>query len=119
MPNDKLYVGPRTRAAVIAVEKMVRDPDTRQSRRAVVPGSVSGCYYCLPTTLGAATGSWPTLTAATQTLDIYQDQAGTLVKIASSQIVQNWYPAAPAASKVAKVTPTGYGSWDLEAQSCT
>lgn len=120
MPNDKLYVGPRTRAAVIAVEKMVLAKDPRQSRRAVMSSAI-GDFYCLPTTLGGATGSWPTQTAATQTgLDIYQDQGGTtLVKVASSQTVQNWLPAVPAASKIAKVKPNGYGQWNLDNQSCT
>ncbi len=111
----------RTKAAVIAVEKMVLGKDSRQSRRGVVGGAAIGGYFCQPSsTIAAATGTWPTITPGTGSYDIYQDQDGSLVKVDGSPYsVVNWYKASVAASKICKVTPNGYGGWDIEAQSCT
>jgi hypothetical protein len=82
-------------------------------------GSANGSvYFCLPTTLGGATGSWPSLTPASQSLTVYQVK-GTSISSLGTFTVYNWYPAAPAASKVLLVLPDGAGSFVAVAQSCT
>lgn len=81
-------------------------------------GGGSGAFYCLPTSLAGATGSWPSLTPGSQSLTVYQVVSGALLSLGSAT-VYNFYPSAAAASKVAKVSPVGDGTYALEAQSCT
>jgi hypothetical protein len=77
----------------------------------------SGVYYCLPTTLGGATGSWPNLTPSSESLAVYQVNAGALISVGTAT-VYNFYPAAPAASLVLQVSPNGDGTFSGVAQSC-
>lgn len=82
-------------------------------------GSLSGgVYFCLPTSLGGATGTWPSLTPASQSLTVYLAQ-GTSLTSQGTFTVYNWLPAAPAASKVLEVTPDGAGNFVAVTQSCT
>lgn len=80
-------------------------------------GAGAGVFFCLPTTLGAATGTWPSLTPGSQSLTIYVAQGTTLSSLGTST-VYNWYPATPAASKVLLVLPDGAGNYVATAQSC-
>lgn len=82
-------------------------------------GGGAGSYCCLPTSLAGATGSWPSLTPGSQTLDVYVAQAGTLALFKSSATVYNFYPAAAVASKVAQCALNGDGTFSITAQSCT
>jgi hypothetical protein len=82
-------------------------------------GAQSGAvYFCLPTTLTGATGSWPSLTPTSQSLTVYQ-ASGTSLTSLGTFTVYNWYPAAPAASKVCQVAPDGSGNFVVVAQSCS
>jgi hypothetical protein len=81
-------------------------------------GGGAGVFFCLPTSLGGATGSWPTLTPGSQSLTVYQVVGGALSSIGTAT-VKNFYPAATVASKVLEVTPNGDGTYSAVAQSCT
>ena len=82
-------------------------------------GSAAGAaYFCLPTSLAGASGSWPSLTPGSQSLTVYQVQ-GTTITSQGTFTVYNWYPAAAAASKVLQVTPDGAGNFVAVAQSCS
>ena len=82
-------------------------------------GSAGGAYFCLPTTLGAATGSWPSLTPGSQAgLTVYQ-ASGTSLTSLGTFTVYNWFPATPAASKVLMVFPDDDGNFVAGPQSCT
>jgi hypothetical protein len=82
-------------------------------------GSATGAvYFCYPTTLTGATGIWPSLTPTSQSLTVYQ-VTGTTIASLGTFTVYNWYPAAPAASKVCEVAPDGAGNFVTVAQSCT
>lgn len=82
-------------------------------------GSASGGgYFAMPTTLGPATGSWPSLTPGSQSLTVYQ-ATGTTLSSTGTFTVYNWYLSTPVASKIIQVTPDGAGNFVLVAQSCT
>lgn len=86
-----------------------------------VSGLVSGVYFCQTPSSGlaGATGTWPTLTAASFTADVYQTVGTAITKIASSATIYNWFPATPATSKVTMVFPDGSGAYVVGPQSCT
>lgn len=82
-------------------------------------GGGGSVFFCLPTTLSGASGSWPSPTPGSQTgLTIYQ-VSGTSITSVGTATVYNWYPATPAASKVLMVVPDGSGAFVAVAQSCT
>ena len=101
----------------VQVGKIAQDQFAQSSGGGGGGGTV-GAYFCLPTALGGATGTWPTLTPGSQSLTVYQVVSGALSSVGTAT-VQNWYPAATVASKVLKVTPNGDGTYSAEAQSCT
>jgi hypothetical protein len=80
--------------------------------------SGSGVFFCLPTTLAGASGSWPSLTPSSQSLTVYQ-ASGTSLTSMGTATVYNWYPASPAASKVCFVLPDGAGNYVVVDQSCS
>ncbi len=92
----------------------------------VVPsgGGPSGggtlCWAHAPSTIAAATGSWPTLTPSTFTSDVYQDVAGTLTLVGSSQTVR-WFYKDPAASGslIPVMSVDSASHWDAIGNSCT
>ncbi len=74
----------------------------------------------MPSTVAAATGSWPTLSPSTFTSDIYVDVAGTLTLVASSQTVRWFYKDSAASGSLIPVEPTDNGTaWDAIGNSCT
>jgi hypothetical protein len=81
-------------------------------------GGGGNTFFCLPTALGAATGTWPSLTPASQSLTVYQVVSGALSSVGSAT-VYNFYPAATVASKVLQVKANGDGTYSAVAQSCT
>jgi hypothetical protein len=81
-------------------------------------GAATAIYFCLPTSLAGATGTWPSLTPATQSLTVYQVVSGSLSSIGTAT-VKNYFPAATAASKVLLVLPDGAGNFIATAQSCS
>jgi hypothetical protein len=87
-------------------------------------GGGSGTIYWAhtPSSVAAATGSWPTLTPSTFTSDIYVDQAGTLTLAASSQTVRWFYKDVAAAGSLVPVEPVNVGgalAWNAIGNSCT
>ncbi len=78
------------------------------------------CWAHAPSTIAAATGSWPTLTPSTFTSDVYQDVAGTLTLVASSQTVRWFYKDSAASGSLIPVMAVDSGShWDAIGNSCT
>jgi hypothetical protein len=83
-------------------------------------GQGDAVYFCSPTSavLGS-TGTWPNITPASFSADIYQAQRGTLVKLVAGGKVFNWYAASLVATKVVTVSDNRDGSFSVIAQSCT
>jgi hypothetical protein len=83
-------------------------------------GNGPGAFFCQPSsTVGGASGSWPTLTAASFTADVYQSVAGALTLLAAAATIYNEFPAGLAAGKVCNVIPDGSGAYVVVTQSCT
>jgi hypothetical protein len=87
------------------------------------PGGGGGmqqvCWCRTPGSVSAATGSWPSLTPATFSADIYQDTGGTLTQVASSATVRWFYKDTAAANKLVPCFPNPDGTYDAVAESCT
>lgn len=81
-------------------------------------GGTSGAFFCFPTSLAAATGTWPTITPASQSLAVYQVVSGALTSVSASATVYNFYKAAATASRIASCVANGDGTYSLTAQSC-
>jgi hypothetical protein len=77
-------------------------------------------YWCRPSAaVAAATGTWPSLTPATFTADVYVSDAGSLASAATGATVYWWYKDGIAANKLVGLTPNGDGSYDGRHDSCT
>jgi hypothetical protein len=80
----------------------------------------AGAFKCQPSgAVAGATGTWPSITSASFTADIYQSINGVLNLVASSATVWNSYKSGLDANKTCTVQPDGSGNWDVIAQSCT
>jgi hypothetical protein len=93
---------------------------------AAISGTDEGDFYCNPTTPpAAATGTWAaggapsSVTPGTTTSDVYQDQNGTLVKVATGATIQNWHGDPFVSGIPIQVKPNGYGMWNCVQQGCT
>lgn len=100
------------------LRKAAQDARNAYQQYAPTGAQSGGVYFCLPTALSGATGSWPSLTPSSQSLTVYQ-AAGTALTSLGTYTVYNWFPASPAASKVALVMPDGSGNFVVVDQSCT
>lgn len=103
------------------IGRMIRAESRIQSIGSGGGGGTSGggnpCY-CLPTTLGGATGTWPALTPASESLTVYM-VSGTTITSLGTFTVYNWFPATPAVSLVLLVLPDGAGNYVAVSQSCS
>ncbi len=85
-------------------------------------GGGGGLYWAqAPSSIAAATGSWPTLTPTSFTSDIYCEVGGTLTLQAAAQTVYWFYKDIAAISSLIPVEPSagGGGAWDAIGNSCT
>lgn len=84
-------------------------------------GSSGTAFWCKSPGGGvaAATGTWPSLTAATFTADVYFDSAGTQTLYASGATIRWWYKDADPGNRLMPLTPNGDGTYDGIADSCT
>jgi hypothetical protein len=114
----------RIRQVVLRVERQpyVRRDDYKP--RAI--GGPIGNFYCnLAASISGFSGTWTggsspsSLAPGTGTADVYQNQAGALVKVASGATINNFYKSPTTAGQVLKVTPNGDGTFDIDDQSCT
>ena len=128
-PKDELTLGWLNRVLAILIRNNINlgsDSGLEMNQNEhgtwlrVVSQDPAAAFYANPSgSISGASGSWPNLTPATTTADVYQDQDGKLVKVEANATIQNYYPAATAAAKVLSVIPNGYGMWNVVAQSCT
>jgi len=81
-------------------------------------GGWGGVFFCLPTTLGPASGSWPALTPGSQSLTVYQ-VSGSTITSTGTQTVYNWMPSAVQSNLVLMVLPDGSGAYVAANQSCS
>ncbi len=81
-------------------------------------GGGSITFWCQGT-FSAASGSWPTITPTTGTLDVYKDVGGTLTLETSGATVRWFYLDASGSNKLIPLIPNGDGSYDAVAASCT
>lgn len=75
---------------------------------------------CQPgSSVGGESGTWPSLTPASFTADVYQVSGTSITIYLSSAKVYNWYAAGLDANKTATVAADGAGTFVVLAQSCT
>lgn len=128
-PFDRPYLwdGQSTRQIVGVVQRVeaaIYFPAQRRRDRATGGGTI-GNWYCNPSgSIAGFSGSWtggssPSLSPGTGTADVYQNQGGSLVKVASGATINNFYNSATTAGQVLKVEPNGDGTYDIIDQSCT
>jgi hypothetical protein len=83
-------------------------------------GGGAGSFYCLPSSaVGGAAGTWPTLTPASFTADVYQANGAALNLVQASAQCYNFMPAGLVTSKVVYLSADGQGNFDAVTQSCT
>jgi len=106
-------------ARMARAEQQIRDTQTGGGGG---QGSIGGTVFWarMPSSVSAASGSWPTLTPSTFTSDIYADVGGTLTLQATSQTVRWFYKDAGSSGSLVPVEPADSGTnWDAIANSCT
>jgi hypothetical protein len=83
-------------------------------------GQQETVYFCQPSSsVSGATGTWPSITPASFTADVYQASRATLTKYVTSATIYNWYAASLDANKTTNVKPDGSGAFVAIAESCT
>jgi hypothetical protein len=83
-------------------------------------GSASRSYWCRTSaSVAAATGTWPSLSPATFTADVYVSDGGALVQAATGATIYWWYKDTAAANKLVGLVPNGDGTYDARHDSCT
>jgi hypothetical protein len=83
-------------------------------------GGTLGSFWCRSPGFAAATGTWPTITPASNaSVTIYQSVGGALVSYASSQTVYWYYKDASTVNKLMAVSQNTDGTWDALLDSCT
>lgn len=118
----KLYQVPnarRIKEAVVRIEAQPYNFPPARSRAPRIGGSSSHFWCQLSGTLAAATGTWPSITPGTLTAQtIYSAATGSLVAIAGTHTIYNWWPTSFSASKTTLLLPNGNGTYDLAEQAC-
>lgn len=84
-------------------------------------GGTGKAYWCKSPSGGiaAATSTWPTLSPASFTADVYQDVAGTLTLFSAGATVYWWFKDTDSGNRLIPCTANGDGSFDAVANSCT
>lgn len=108
----------RIGSATTRIENQPYDyvPTVRAPR---LQGGSGGFWFQPSSTLAAATGTFPSLTAgslASQT--VYSSATGSLVALSGTYTVLNWWPTSFAASKMTALRPVGNGSFEVLEQAC-
>lgn len=107
----------RMRAAVQRVEQTPHDfsPGRRQPR---VGGSAVVGWCQLATTLNPATGTWPTLTPTSVTVNVYVGSSTGLTQVGTAGVkVYNFRNVTWAGSKTTRVEFNG-AVWEIMDQDC-
>lgn len=83
-------------------------------------GGASQILWCqLPSSLGPATGTWPSLTPTSVSgVTIYRSVNGALVALSGTWKVYNWYAATFATGKTTAVSACGDGTFQTVNQNC-
>jgi hypothetical protein len=83
-------------------------------------GGGANSYFCLPVAaVAGAGGTWPAITPASFTADVYRASGTSLTLVQSAATCYNYFPAALVASKVVFLSSDGQGNYDTVTQSCT
>lgn len=83
-------------------------------------GAPARSYWCRTSgSVAAATGTWPSLTPATFTADVYANDSGSLSSVATGATIYWWYKDGIAVNKLVGLTPNGDGTYDGRHDSCT
>lgn len=108
----------RLKAAATRLENQPYDPGA--AYRPPRLGGPSGHGWCqLASSLGPATGTWPSLTPTSVTgVTIYREQGGSLVALSGTFKLYNWRSVTWSAGKTTFVVPNGDNTWDIVDQDC-
>jgi hypothetical protein len=81
--------------------------------------SNNSVYFCQPTgTVSGASGTWPTVTPAGFTADIYIASGDTLTLFESGAQCYNWYGSGLVADKTCYMVQDDTGAYVVVTQSC-
>jgi hypothetical protein len=72
-------------------------------------GGAADLWCQLSGTLGAATGTWPSITATTTTADVYRGTPTGLSLVASGATIYNWRNVSWSAAKTCYLVPSADG----------
>lgn len=112
-------------AVLAALDKVSARQDDQEQKQRNMPdaggsgNSSAGVFWCRSPGISAATGTWPSITPATGTADVYQDVGGTLTLVATSATIRWWYKDASVVNKLMEVVAAGDGGWDGVLDSCS
>lgn len=119
------------------VEQWVRDAAQRladmlarikrlEDRMASVPGSQGGgggsgqtVFFANHLTLGAATGTWPSITPSSTTADVYGSLGGALSIVTTGATIYNYLPDPTDNTHRQVLGSNGDGTYSVISQSCS
>lgn len=83
-------------------------------------GGASQILWCqFGSSMGAASGTWPSIAPGSLSgVTIYRPVNGSLVPIAGTWKVYNWYPVTFSAGKTTAVSACGDGTFQVIEQAC-
>ncbi len=83
-------------------------------------GGGGGASVCFANnlTLGAATGTWPSITPTSTTADVYKIVTGALVLVTAGATIYNFLPSATDSAKRQVLGVVGDGTFTVISQSC-
>lgn len=102
-----------------SLEQQARQPLAQMWQGGGGGGDPIPLWAVTPGAVAASTGTWPAITAATFTSDVYKDVGGTLTAVATDATIRWFYRDAATVGKLVPVMDNGDGSYDARADSCT
>ena len=109
-------VNPAASAIASGQDVFVEEDD--DGNLVVMPLGNAGYWCQLSSTLAAATGTWPNLTAGSLSgQTVYSSATGSLVSMGTFTVL-NWYATSFASGKTTALRPTGGGDMEVIDQNC-
>jgi hypothetical protein len=125
-PPTGAIIPKRQREALRIIEQTSRNQGGRGAaqtaggpQNAPVAIGIILCYAQPASSIGAATGTWPDLTAGSGTGDVFQGVSRKLVQVGASATLLNWGTVATTAGYRLILTSNGDGTFDILGQWCT
>lgn len=118
---SKARVKANARRLHSTVQRVEQTPYNLMSTRRIprAAGGSSHAFCQLSSSLGPATGTWPSITPTTRTgATVYADVNGTLTALPGTYTLRNWRDVTWAASKTTLLLPNSSGGFNVVDQDC-